>query len=210
MSVIVTVRDQVSAHLLKSVYSDSCPVDLNLVCVHGSVGYEDLGVLNALGLRTQNTRTHITRRTQTDIKAFNLCLSGHPRPALCSHVSKHAHTHTHAQKQRHTRTCPTPIFLSRMYPSSRYDSLSVPPVFLMMWMASRLPLPACHDIQGIRGHTGIFSCLTHGEASYACWHRGQSTWSQSECWCQRSHNSSADVHRSVHAQLRPTRKTMAH
>mmetsp|Transcript_48357 Transcript_48357/g.97296 ORF Transcript_48357/g.97296 Transcript_48357/m.97296 type:complete len:231 (+) Transcript_48357:1104-1796(+) len=37
--------------------------------------------------------------------------------------------------------CPTPIFLSRMNPSARYESLSDPPAFLMIWMWSKLPLP---------------------------------------------------------------------
>lgn len=31
----------------------------------------------------------------------------------------------------------TPIVLSRMKPSSRYESVSFPPTFLMIWMCSR-------------------------------------------------------------------------
>mmetsp|Transcript_40486 Transcript_40486/g.96219 ORF Transcript_40486/g.96219 Transcript_40486/m.96219 type:complete len:272 (-) Transcript_40486:57-872(-) len=37
--------------------------------------------------------------------------------------------------------CPTPIFLSRMNPSSRKDSSRVPPVRLMIWMDSRFVEP---------------------------------------------------------------------
>lgn len=48
----------------------------------------------------------------------------------------------------------TPIFLSRMKPSSRYESVSFPPCFLMIWMCSRSVEPYERQSSS-RGNAGL-------------------------------------------------------
>lgn len=101
------------------VYTDTGTKNLDLVCVHGWKGGLDVKLITATIKQTLSHPIEQSKTNSTNLRvlairilAFSILFGWF-----------------------------TPIFLSKMNPSARYESTSFPPAFLMIWILSRLVEP---------------------------------------------------------------------